>query len=95
MKVEITPRMMIKARWEFTRLITTCACSRASIEITEKEVAEAKGRDFELTVHIPSCTPKNCFPILYNLLYPDGGFNKVSYLVTNYRKRKKREGSDE
>jgi len=76
-----------KARREFKSLIDRCGCSRASLHITKEEVN--KINIYGIKPVEPHCTPKRCFPILYNLLYPKGGFNHVSYLVQNFRKRKK------
>ena len=78
-----------KIRKEFEILINRCGCSRASLHITKEEAKEMT-ETFETEVRpcIPHCTPKKCFPTLYNLLYPKGGFHVVSYMVENFRKRK-------
>jgi len=64
-----------KARGEFSFLIDRCGCSRAGIYITKEEIEET---GLPMEVQIPSCTPKQCFPEIMNLLYPNGGFNKKS-----------------
>ena len=74
-----------KARREFEILIGRCSCSRAYCEVT-KEEAEA----WSVEPCTPSCAPKSCFPELYLLLYPKNGFRQVSYLVQQYRKRKRK-----
>jgi len=65
-----------RARIEFRILIERCGCSRAAVKITEEE---SKGLGIKPVN--PSCTPKKCFPELYVLLYPKGGFNRVSHLI--------------
>lgn len=78
-----------KARKEFSMLIERCGCSRAGLTITEKDVEEAKKAGIDLQVKEPSCTPKRCYPALYKLLYPKGGFYVVSQLIKKKKKRRR------
>lgn len=88
LKEEMNEETLKKLRKEFEILINRCGCSRASLHITEKDAKEMS-ETFETKVRpcVPHCTPKKCFPTLYNLLYPKGGFHVVSYMVENFRKR--------
>jgi len=71
-----------KMRREFAILIDRCGCSRASLLITEEKAKKwTKEGLGKFKSHIPHCTPKKCFPTLYKLLYPNGGFNKISGMV--------------
>lgn len=77
-----------KARKEFAMLIDRCGCSRASIHISKEESEEAKKEGIMIEPKEPFCTPKRCYPELYSLLYPRGGFSTVSCHVQSFRKRK-------
>lgn len=77
-------------RWEFRFLIRRCRCSRACLEITEEDVKEAKTMGIKMERKEPSCSPKTCFPNLYKMLYPKGGFPAISSYVSNYRIRNKK-----
>lgn len=74
-------------RKEFEMLIERCGCSRANLRIDKEEIKENPKIFKGIKPVEPSCTPKKCFPTLYNFLYPKGGFSKVSYMVQNERKR--------
>jgi len=77
-----------KARREFAMLIDRCACSRAAIRITEEEAKDLSKEGIKTPPTEPSCTPKRCYPELYNLLYPKGGFRQKSYLLRRKGKKK-------
>ena len=82
-----------KLRREFGFLVNHCGCSRVSLHITKEEATKRTkelyedGRYGKVSPHIPHCTPKKYFPVLYSLLYPKGGFHGVSYMVENFRKK--------
>ena len=82
-----------KLRREFAFLVNRCGCSRASLHITKEEAKEMTKEFYEGGKHgkveacTPHCTPKKCFPNIYKLLYPKGGFHVVSYLIENFRKK--------
>lgn len=68
-----------KARREFRIMIDRCGCSRASIRLTQEEIDKVN-TDGSIRVEPvePSCTPSRCFPELYQILYPKGGFSGKS-----------------
>lgn len=78
-----------KLRREFAFLVNRCGCSRASLHITEEEAEKWSKEMGKIRPHTPHCTPKKCFPTLYSLLYPKGGFRVVSYMINNFRKKVK------
>lgn len=91
--MSITAGNIGKLQREFKMLIERCGCSRASLEITPEEAKkmndEKLGGYTKIEPVEPHCTPKKCFPTLYALLYPYGGFSQVCYHVQSYRRGKK------
>jgi hypothetical protein len=74
-------------RWEFKFLIDRCACSRASMTLTPEEAKQWEKEGLGKFKPIKaSCTPTKCFSTISKLLYPNGGLNKVSYLIKNNKK---------